>query len=105
MKYSVQYATFMQLHSSIFYTALIEETGLKPILNLLKSLGGWPVLEKNKWEDRFFEWKHSTYELRRLGYSTDYFFTFITDIDLKNSSKRVIHVGFYYQIHYNNKII
>ncbi|XP_018313637.1 LOW QUALITY PROTEIN: membrane metallo-endopeptidase-like 1 [Mycetomoellerius zeteki] len=68
----------------------IEARGLTPLLNNLKKLGGWPVLEGEKWNDGDFTWKDSVYKFRRLGYSVDYFIDFGVSVDLKNNSRRLI---------------
>ena len=77
------------------YTAAIEAKGLKPVLEVLKKLGGWPVLEGDEWQDEEFEWMQSVYKFRNTGYSVDYFFDFSIGIDLKNSTKRVLDVSNY----------
>ncbi|XP_050064129.1 neprilysin-2-like isoform X3 [Aphis gossypii] len=44
----------------------IEKDGLKPIKKMLKNLGGWPVLEAEKWNDEEFTWKDSVYKIKEL---------------------------------------
>ena len=39
----------------------IEEIGLKPVLDMLKTFGGWPVLEQN-WDESNFDWYATKYE-------------------------------------------
>ncbi|KAK0169456.1 hypothetical protein PV327_011558, partial [Microctonus hyperodae] len=68
----------------------IEEQGIEPLLKILKKLGGWPVLEGEKWNESNFNWIESVYKFRDEGYSVDYFFDFSIGVDLKNSTKRVI---------------
>ena len=33
----------------------LDQIGLKPLQDLLKTFGGWPVLEKN-WDENSFKW-------------------------------------------------
>lgn len=60
---------------------------------MLKSLGGWPVLEGDKWNDADFTWKDSVYKFRTAGYSVDYFIDFSISTDLKNTTMRAIDVS------------
>ncbi|CAI6351505.1 unnamed protein product [Macrosiphum euphorbiae] len=41
----------------------IEKLGLRPIKEMLKSIGGWPVLEAEKWNESKFTWMDSMYKL------------------------------------------
>ncbi|KAJ8668211.1 hypothetical protein QAD02_009874 [Eretmocerus hayati] len=78
------------LYSVCMNETLAEEEGLAPLHNILKELGGWPVLEGDKWDEDNFSWKESVYKLRKKGYSTGYFLTFDIVDDFKNNSRRVI---------------
>ncbi|XP_062561587.1 neprilysin-2 isoform X3 [Armigeres subalbatus] len=69
----------------------IEEKGIKPLLDILDSLGGWPVLSGDNWNaDSSWSWTKSVKDFRLKGYSTDYFFDFSVGTDLKNSTRRII---------------
>lgn len=70
----------------------IEENGLKTIRNVLKKLGGWPVLEGDAWQEATFDWKQTVYTSKKLGYPFNHFFTFMIGRDLKNSTKQVIKI-------------
>ena len=72
--------------------ALIESLGLAPMHDILKRLGGWPVLEGDSWDPSTFTWKESVYRFRKFGYSVDYFIDFSVTTDVKNSTYRVIDV-------------
>ena len=72
--------------------ALVEERGLQPTKDVLQKLGGWPVLEKD-WDESSFDWKEAVYKFRKEGFSVDYIFDFSINIDLKNSTTRVIDVS------------
>ena len=83
----------------------IEKMGLEPLQDMLKTLGGWPVLEEN-WDETKFSWIDSTYRLRRNGYSTDYLIDFSIVTDSKNSSWRLIDIDqghFLFIFHFRNK--
>lgn len=74
--------------------AVIEEQGLTPLFSVLKELKGWPVLEGDKWKDYEFNWMTSISKLRELGYYIDCFIEFSMDVDVKNTTRRVIHVSY-----------
>ena len=73
-------------------TDRIEKIGLEPLKNMLKKLGGWPVLEGDKWDEDNFTWIDTVYKFRENGYSTDYLIDFSVVTDSKNSSWRVIDI-------------
>lgn len=75
------------------FTAQIEEVGLTKIKQILKDLGGWPVLEGDAWDEASFSWKDNTYKFKDYGYSVDYFIDFSVTIDVKNSTARIIDVS------------
>ena len=68
----------------------IEERGEVPLLNVLKAMGGWPLLEGTKWDKNRFKWYEMVYRFREMGYSVDYMIDFSVTTDLKNSSWRVL---------------
>jgi hypothetical protein len=61
--------------------------------DILKKLGGWPVLEGEDWNPSTFSWIESVYRFRHLGYSVDYFIDFSVTTDVKNSTYRIIDVS------------
>jgi len=61
---------------------------------MLTSVGGWPVLEGDKWDEAQFTWKDSVYKFRTAGYSVDYFIDFSISTDLKNTTTRAIDVSY-----------
>lgn len=75
------------------FAARIEEKGIKPLLDILDTLGGWPVLRGDDWNADSWSWVKSVKDFRMQGYSTDYFFDFSVGTDLKNSTRRIIDVG------------
>lgn len=88
LSYFVRFLTFLN-----FFAARIEEKGIQPLLDILESLGGWPVLKGDQWDqDSSWTWVKSVGDFRQQGYSTDYFFDFSVGTDLKNSTRRIIDV-------------
>lgn len=82
-----------RLYQACMNKSLIEADGLTTIKEILKQLGGWPVLEGDKWSEGDFDWRQSVYKFRKAGYSVDYFIDFSVGIDLKNSTQRIIDVS------------
>ncbi|XP_026818640.1 neprilysin-2-like [Rhopalosiphum maidis] len=65
----------------------IEEKGLEPFKAILRSLGGWPVLDKEEWDDTKFTWEKSIYKSFTLaGYSNVFLITFIITSNPKNNT-------------------
>jgi hypothetical protein len=58
-----------------------------------EELGGWPVIKGEAWDESKWTWQQSVKDFNRLGYYTDYIFTFSVDIDLKNATRRIINVS------------
>lgn len=76
------------------YAARLEELGLEPLKKILKQLGGWPVVEGDKWNETDFVWYQTIYKFRRAGYPIDYLFDLSVVTDMKNSSSHIIQVTF-----------
>jgi hypothetical protein len=74
--------------------AHIESRGFTPLLDILRKLGGWPVLDSDAWDAGKFDWRQSVFNFRAMGYSVDYFMDFSVSTDAKNSSYRSINVSY-----------
>ena len=66
-----------KLYSACMNKTAVEQDGLTTIKGILKQLGGWPVLDGDKWSEGDFDWREATFNFRRVGYS---------DIDLDQGS-------------------
>lgn len=71
----------------------IEKLGVQPLLDSLKTLGGWPVLEKDS-EKSYdsFKWYEQTTLLNKEGFSLNYIMSHYIDTDDKNNSYRVFKI-------------
>ncbi|NP_001036959.1 neutral endopeptidase 24.11 [Bombyx mori] len=78
------------LYQACMNRTAIEARGVQPLLDMLKRLGGWPVLDGQSWDENSFSWEQSVYKFRDAGYSVDYFLDFSISVDVKNSTRRVI---------------
>lgn len=83
-----------ELFKACMNKTLIEQQGLNAINDVVESLGGWPVVKSDRWDDKSeWTWIQAVKDFRKLGYSMDYIFDFSVGIDLKNSTSRVIDVS------------
>ena len=71
-------------------TDKIEELGVKPLLLLLRELGGWPVLDGNKWNDSDYNWVSQMASLR--NFNNDILISEWVAADITNSSSHIIQV-------------
>lgn len=49
----------------------IEELDNQPLVEVLNAIGGWPVIEGDKWLESEFDWIDTVISLRALGYNPD----------------------------------
>lgn len=75
------------LYQSCMNSDLLVKRGLEPLNELLDSLGGWPVLERN-WNETAFDWLDLAAKLRL--YNNDVFLMQWVGPDIKNSQENVI---------------
>lgn len=75
------------LYESCMNSDLLGKRGLEPLHDLLKSLGGWPVLDPN-WNASAFNWLELAAKLRL--YNNDVFLMQWVGPDIKNSQDNII---------------
>ena len=68
----------------------LEELGVKPMLENLKTLGGWPVLDGDGWSGDGYHWWEQVYEMSKIGFFTHYIVYLAVGTDDKDSDKRSI---------------
>ena len=73
-----------------FFQDGIEEAGLTPIKDLLKELGGWPVLEGDSWDSETFNWWDYSAKSLGLGLSGSYISSLYVYKDSKNITYRYV---------------
>ena len=64
--------------------------GVRPLQNLLKGFGGWPVLEGDEWQGDDFKWWEWTYKMNEAGLGIDSIVGLSLGADDKNASFRVL---------------
>ena len=72
----------------------IDELGLKPLIEIHKSLGGWPCVEGDQWDQNArWNWRKSSKDVLMAGFGHEYLFSISIDTDMKNSSRKRIVVN------------
>lgn len=73
--------------------ARIEEVALQPVLDIHSSLGGWPCVVGDDWnENSTWNWIDSSKRILDAGFDHSYLFVISIDTDMRNSTKRRITV-------------
>lgn len=70
----------------------IEAHSLENVKKTIKGIGGWPVVEGFKWNERFFDWTNTIYEFMKLGLEYDIFFEFDVLPEEKDSTRHTLLV-------------
>lgn len=73
---------------------LLESKGVSPLTEMLKAVGGWPVLEGDNWESTSWTWETAIASLRKRGLVTDYFLKVGVVPDLKEPTRWILQVRF-----------
>jgi len=82
-------------HSATYFItslAEIEKVSNTPLQELLKDLGGWPVLEGDSWSGDNFNWLDTLIAFRKYGFSHDLFMDLSVTPDFRNNTRHVIDV-------------
>lgn len=81
-----------KLYQACFNTQVIENRGVTPVLTVLNSMGGWPVVDGDNWDGNSWTWQQSAINSLIYGYSVSSFISFSVSSDNKDSTKRIIRV-------------
>lgn len=76
------------LYKSCMNADILEQRKLEPLYHLLNTLGGWPVLDGDKWDASKFDWLELAAKLRR--FNNDVLINQWVGPDIKNSNQNVI---------------
>lgn len=77
----------INLYKSCISYGILERRGIQPLLELLDSLGGWPVLDAH-WDETGFDWLKLTAQLRL--FNNDIFIVEWVGPDIKYSQENII---------------
>lgn len=59
---------------------------------IMESLGGWPILKGENWDENLWTYQEILLKLGKLGLETSQIFSAFIDADMKNSTARKIYV-------------
>lgn len=75
-------------------TAEIDERGEKPLNDILKEVGGWPVLLGDDWKESEFDWVRTVRTLENIGLSaSDSLLEVGMSVDYRNNTRYVVSVS------------
>ena len=72
----------------------IEALRLKQINGIIQKIGGWPIIEGEKWNESDFDWIESIRQMREIGLTMAYLFDIGVVPNFKNSSLNSLMVIF-----------
>lgn len=83
-----------RLYRACMNTELIDSQGADPLKKVLRSIGGWPLVDGYAWNvDKRFTWQEGTKKVAANGYPVTYLFAFGVAFNDKNTSQRVLAVS------------
>ncbi|KAH8393939.1 hypothetical protein KR215_008613, partial [Drosophila sulfurigaster] len=87
-----EYNLFTALRHNICISssARIESLGSIPITTIANSMGGWPLIVGDKWDEDNWTWQDQIKKFHRGGFNMNYIIEFSIDVDLQNTTKRMM---------------
>ncbi|XP_014208534.1 neprilysin-2-like [Copidosoma floridanum] len=70
----------------------VEKEGVRPVMEILDKIGGWPVLMGDQWNESSYDWRDTVYRIREEEFFIFFPIVATIEIDFKNSSKYMIKV-------------
>lgn len=80
-------------YQTCIQTTDINENNIKLISNLLNTIGGWPLLEKNSSSYENFQWEAFGSEFENSAFLQNSFIIIDWRQDIKNNSNQVVEIG------------
>ncbi|KAJ3654443.1 hypothetical protein Zmor_013632 [Zophobas morio] len=78
------------LYRACMNTTEIEANSLQKFKRLIKSTGGWPVVEGDGWDENSFDWVSTSYQLMKVGLTPYMLLNFKVLPDSSNSSRKAL---------------
>ncbi|EFA03192.1 neprilysin-2 [Tribolium castaneum] len=78
------------IYQACMNTTEIEAHALENVKKTIKGIGGWPVVEGFKWNERAFDWTETIYKFMRMGMEYDIFFEFNVFPEETDSTKHTL---------------
>lgn len=70
----------------------LDDLGITPILEMITTVGGWPVLLGDEWMENNFSWTDQVFRFRDVGLSVDYFVDLSVKVNHKNTSEHIVEL-------------
>lgn len=70
----------------------IEELGIQPLVDQMESMGGWPTVKGDIWNQQNWTWQQAIVDFRSRGFDHSYILDFQITPDDRNNSNRKINV-------------
>ena len=78
--------------STLDLTALIDQNGAQPLLDLLQHLGGWPVIDGDSWDEESWD-VVEVLAKNRMEIDYNFLFSHNVKLDISNSGRYTITVS------------
>ena len=85
------FSSVRKLYSSCMDQDLLEKVGREKILEMVKKLGGWPVLQE-EWSEDTFQWQKLLEKANILGFSTGKVLSIGISTSNDDSTKRIMSI-------------
>lgn len=73
-----------------------DEYGNKPLIDSIVEIGGWPVIEGQRWsKDESFDWLETSLEFRKRGFNHNLFVAIFVGPDVKNNTRHVAQASLF----------
>lgn len=99
-----------QLYKSCMNEILIERHGLNPLTNIIEELGGWPVIQGDKWNQNWlnklqnnlqtnsqnnlqWDWTKTVADFRKMGLPTSQILRLSVKPNVEKSTTQIISVS------------
>ncbi|XP_057336235.1 neprilysin-2-like [Microplitis mediator] len=86
------YKLVQDLHKTCMDQNAVGQQTLDLMKNIMKSLGNWPVLEADKWNESGFNWIDFTGEAKKFGYNLNYFLDWQPESKSVGPNKTLIYL-------------
>ncbi|XP_035217910.1 neprilysin-2-like [Stegodyphus dumicola] len=78
------------MYDSCMCIERIERDGSEPLKEILRDLGGWPVVEGSNWNETSFDWMDTVSLMSRMGYSHNILMRLSVGKDDRNNTALII---------------
>lgn len=81
-----------------------EELGDEPLESVLSEIGGWPVVESEKWVSENFSLEETLINMKRMGYKHDFLATIEIAPHVLAHKYNLIYVSNFFHAYGNKKL-